>query len=66
MNFDFPDDLRQLRDEARRFLRGRCPVSVPRRILEGAEPYDSGLWREIAGMGWTGAAIPDAFGGAAG
>jgi acyl-CoA dehydrogenase len=64
MNFDFPDDLRQLRDEAGRFLRDRCPTSVPRRILEGAEPYDSGLWREIAGMGWTGAAIPEAFGGA--
>jgi alkylation response protein AidB-like acyl-CoA dehydrogenase len=64
MNFDFPDDLRQLRDEARRFLRDRCPTSVSRRILEGAEPYDSGLWREIAGMGWMGAAIPEAFGGA--
>jgi acyl-CoA dehydrogenase len=64
MNFDFPDDLRQLRDEARRFLRDRCPASVPRRILEGTESYDKKLWEEIAGMGWTGAAIPEAFGGA--
>ena len=36
MNFDFPDELKQLRDEARRFLTERCPTSVPRRILEGA------------------------------
>ena len=64
MNFDFPDELRQLRDEARRFLRDRCPASVARRILEGVEPYDRKLWGEIAGMGWTGAAIPEAFGGA--
>jgi acyl-CoA dehydrogenase len=64
MNFDFPDELKQLRDEARRFLTERCPTSVPRRILEGPEPYDRSLWQAMAEMGWTGAAIPEAFGGA--
>jgi acyl-CoA dehydrogenase len=64
MNFDFPDELKQLRDEARRFLTERCPTSVPRRILEGPEPYDRSLWIAIAEMGWTGAAIPEKFGGA--
>ncbi len=64
MNFDFPDDLKQLRDEARRFLRERCPPAVPRRILEFDEPYDRALWAEIAKMGWTGAAIPEQYGGA--
>ena len=29
------------------------------RILEGPEPYDKALWTDIAGMGWTGAAIPE-------
>ena len=64
MNFDFPDELKQLRDEARRFLTERCPTSVPRRILEGPEPYDRSLWIAMAEMGWTGAAIPEEFGGA--
>ena len=64
MNFDFPDELKQLRDEARRFLSERCPTSVPRRILEGSEPYDRPLWQAMAEMGWTGAAIPEEYGGA--
>jgi acyl-CoA dehydrogenase len=64
MNFDFPDELKQLRDEARRFLNERCPTSVPRRILEGSEPYDRALWQSMAEMGWTGAAIPEEYGGA--
>jgi acyl-CoA dehydrogenase len=64
MNFDFSDDLKQLRDEARRFLTERCPTATPRRILEGDAPYDRMLWRGMAEMGWTGAAIPEEYGGA--
>ena len=64
MNFDFPDELKQLREEAKKFLRERCPLATPRRILEGEEPYDRVLWQEMAAMGWTGAAIPEEYGGA--
>src|SRR3954463_13647643 len=63
MNFDFPEELIQLRDQARRFLADRCPPSVPRRILETSEPYAADLWRAMAEMGWTGAAIPEEYGG---
>ena len=56
MNFDFSDDLKQLREQARKFLRERCPSTAVRRVLEGPEPYDKALWKEIAAMGWTGAA----------
>ena len=63
MNFEFPDELLQLRDQARRFLADRCPPSVPRRILDTDEPYAADLWRGIAEMGWTGAAIPEEYGG---
>jgi alkylation response protein AidB-like acyl-CoA dehydrogenase len=63
MNFDFSEELIQLRDQARRFLADRCPPAVPRRILEGPEPYDADLCRAIAEMGWTGAAIPEEYGG---
>ncbi|MDR3529465.1 MAG: acyl-CoA/acyl-ACP dehydrogenase [Rhodopila sp.] len=64
MNFDFSDDLKQLRDQARRFLSERCTPAVVRRSLDGEETYAADLWREIAEMGWIGAAIPEAFGGA--
>jgi acyl-CoA dehydrogenase len=64
MNFDFSDDLKALREQARKFLHERCPPATARRILEGAEPYDRRLWQEIGAMGWTGAAVPEAYGGA--
>ncbi len=63
MNFEFSDELLQLRDQARRFLADRCPPAVPRRILDTPEPYADDLWRAITEMGWTGAAIPEAYGG---
>jgi acyl-CoA dehydrogenase len=64
MNFDFSDDLKQLRDQARRFLSEQCTPAVVRRSLDGQEPYAADLWRAIAGMGWIGAALPEEFGGA--
>ncbi|MBS0244573.1 MAG: acyl-CoA dehydrogenase family protein, partial [Proteobacteria bacterium] len=56
MNFDFSDDLKQLKDEARKFLEDKCPSAIVRRVLEGDEAYDEALWREMADMGWLGAA----------
>jgi acyl-CoA dehydrogenase len=64
MNFDFSDELKQLRDEARRFLAERKALAAARRVLDGGDGYDRALWREIAEMGWIGAAIPEEFGGA--
>ena len=64
MNFDFSDDLKQLRDQARRFLAEQCAPSVVRRSLDGQETFAADLWREMADMGWIGAAIPEEYGGA--
>src|SRR6195952_5879654 len=64
MNFDFPDALKQLRDQARRFLSEQCTPAVVRRSLDGQETHAADLWRAIAEMGWIGAAIPEEFGGA--
>lgn len=63
MNFDFSDEQKQLRDEARKFLADRCPPSAVRAILEGPEPFDRALWKGLAEMGFLGAAIPEAYGG---
>ena len=64
MNFDFSDDLKQLRDQARRFLAEQSPPKVVRQVLEGDEPYAAALWQAMAEMGWLGAAIPEQYGGA--
>ena len=57
MNFDFSDDLKLLREQARKFLAERSSTKSVRKILEGAAPYDAALWKSVAQMGWLGAAI---------
>jgi len=63
MNFDFSDDQKMLKDQARKFLTEKCPAKVVRKILEGDEPYDKALWKQIAEMGWLGTAIPEKYEG---
>ncbi|KPG01273.1 acyl-CoA dehydrogenase [Rhodopseudomonas sp. AAP120] len=63
MNFDFSDDQKQLRDQARRFLAEKCPPRAVRAVLEGKADYDRDLWKGLAEMGFLGVAIPEEFGG---
>lgn len=63
MNFDFSDDQKELRGQARRFLKDRCSTEVVRQVLEGDEPYARELWKAIAEMGWPATALPEAYGG---
>ena len=64
MNFEFSDDLMQLRDQARRYLGEHCTSKHVRAVLEGEKSYDGALWQGMADMGWLGAAIPEEYGGA--
>jgi alkylation response protein AidB-like acyl-CoA dehydrogenase len=64
MNFDFSDEQKQLRDEARKFLAEKCPPKAVRAVLDGKAPYDRDLWNGLAEMGFLGVAIPEAYGGA--
>src|SRR3954467_7974631 len=64
MNFDFSDDQKQLRDEARKFLAEKCSPKAVREVLDGKAPYDRDLWKGLAEMGFLGVAIPEEFGGA--
>lgn len=63
MNFDFSDDQKQLRDQARRFLAEKCPPKAVRAVLEGKADYDRDLWKGLAEMGFLGVAIPEEYGG---
>ena len=52
MNFDFSDDQKLLRDQARKFLQDKCDRSVVRSILEDSDQkYSKDLWKEISEMG---------------
>jgi hypothetical protein len=64
MNFDFSDDQKQLRDQARKFLAEKCPPKAVRAVLDGKAAYDKELWNGLAEMGFLGVAIPEEFGGA--
>jgi alkylation response protein AidB-like acyl-CoA dehydrogenase len=64
MNFDFSDDQKFLKGEARKFLDANCPTSRVRKVLDDdTKGYDAELWKAVAGQGWMGAAIPEEFGG---
>src|ERR1700753_4125261 len=64
MNFDFSDEQKQMRDEARKFLTQQCPPKAVREVLDGKKPYDKELWKGLAEMGFLGIAIPESYGGA--
>jgi alkylation response protein AidB-like acyl-CoA dehydrogenase len=64
VNFDYTDEQKALKDEARRFLAAFSPLATVRAVLE--EPrigHDPALWARICEQGWCGAAIPESYGG---
>src|SRR3979411_1157164 len=70
MNFDFSDDQKFLKAEARKFLQANCPTPRVRGVLDAnssekgeTKGYDAALWKAVAEQGWLGAAIPEAYGG---
>ena len=64
MNFDFSDDQKLLKDQARKFLTDKCSRQVVRSVLDNSEnQYSEELWQEVVNMGWTATAIPEEYGG---
>ncbi|MBU2135073.1 MAG: acyl-CoA/acyl-ACP dehydrogenase [Alphaproteobacteria bacterium] len=64
MNFDFSDDQKFLKNEARKFLEAQCPTSRVRKVLdEDAKSFDEDLWKAVGEQGWLGAAIPEEYNG---
>ena len=64
MNFDFSDDQKLLKDQARKFLTDKCSRQVVRSVLDNSEDqYSKELWQEVVNMGWTATAIPEEYGG---
>ena len=63
MNFEFSDEQKLLRDQARGFLADHCPMTKVREALENRGAFDAELWGKVAEMGWTATVIPEEFDG---
>jgi alkylation response protein AidB-like acyl-CoA dehydrogenase len=64
VNFDYSDDQKFLKNEARKFLEARCTSAAVRKVLNDDDvSFDADLWKGVGEQGWLGAAIPEEFGG---
>jgi len=65
MNLEFSEEQKFVQRTARDYLAQHAGLEVCRRVLESpGQGYDRALWKGVAEMGWLGAAVPEAYGGA--
>jgi alkylation response protein AidB-like acyl-CoA dehydrogenase len=57
------DDRRMLAESVADFARRATDMARVRKWRGVAPGFDSGLWQEMAGLGWAGLLIPERFGG---
>jgi len=63
LDFNLSEEQEMLRKSARDFLTDKCPKSYVRLMADDEKGYSPALWKEMAGLGWMGLAIPDPYGG---
>ncbi len=63
MNFGFTEEQELLRAQVRRFLKERSPITRKRELAASDTGICREAWREMAGLGWLGLALPESFGG---
>jgi alkylation response protein AidB-like acyl-CoA dehydrogenase len=65
MQFGLSESQELLRDSAREFFAGECPMEQVRRLMETDTAYDRALWNKLADQGYTGIIFPEKYGGVA-
>lgn len=63
MQFGLSGSQEILKDSARKFFAGECPMTEVRRMMETESAYDSSLWTKLAEQGYTGIIFPEEYGG---
>jgi alkylation response protein AidB-like acyl-CoA dehydrogenase len=63
MQFGLSESQEILKDSARKFFAGECPMEEVRRLMETDTAYDAGLWAKLADQGYTGIIFPEEYGG---
>ena len=66
MDLGLSEQQQILRQTAREFLEGECPISLVRELEGGEEGYSLSLWKKMADLDWLGLALPPQYGGAGG
>lgn len=64
LNIRYSDEQAMLADTAVSFLRSKSTFEHVRRYIGDEAGYDPELWKEMAGLGWLGIALPEEHGGA--
>ncbi|HJX82734.1 MAG TPA: acyl-CoA dehydrogenase family protein, partial [Candidatus Angelobacter sp.] len=63
MQFGLSESQQILKDNARKFFAGECPIAEVRRLMETDTAHDAGLWKKMAEQGFTGIIFPEEYGG---
>ena len=63
MQFGLSESQQILKDTARKFFAGECPVTLVRKMMELDTAFDQGLWTKLAEQGFTGVTVQEEYGG---
>jgi len=63
MEFGLNESQRILKESAREFFAGECPITEVRRLLATDTAFDPKLWAKLAKQGYTGITFAEEFGG---
>ena len=63
MQFGVSESQQLLKDNARKFFAGECPMADVRRLMETDTAFDAALWAKMAEQGYTGIIFPDEYDG---
>ena len=63
MQFGLNESQEFLRDSARKFFAGECPIPEVRRLMETDTAFDAKLWAKLTEQGYTGIIFAEEFGG---
>src|SRR5258708_38243360 len=63
MQFGLSESQQILKDTARKFFSGECPVAEVRRLMETATAYEPSLWLNMIAPGFSGNICPEEKGG---
>jgi len=63
MDLSLNDTQQLIQDAARDFVRGACDRDVLLKLDRNPAALMDRIWRQMSALGWTGMAIPEAYGG---
>jgi alkylation response protein AidB-like acyl-CoA dehydrogenase len=63
MEFGLNESQEILKESARKFFAGECPIAEVRRLMETDTAFDASLWAKLAEQGYTGIIFPEEFSG---